>query len=69
VVVIQMLRVKRRTRVDVAVDGDLRRRFFPFGAYTGRVTVMQTDVNGDGMLDVVAQATVNGKKRTRTFLT
>jgi hypothetical protein len=55
--------------VDVVVDGALRRSFFPFGAFTGRVQVERTDVNGDGLLDVVAQATVNGKKRTRTFLT
>jgi hypothetical protein len=55
--------------VDVVVDGALRRRFFPFGAFTGRVQVQQTDANGDGVLDVVAQATVNGRTRTRTFLT
>jgi hypothetical protein len=55
--------------VDVVVEGTLRRRFFPFGAFTGRVHVLQTDVNGDGTLDVVAQATINGKKRTRIFTT
>ena len=51
------------------VDGLLRRRFFPFGTFTGRVQVLPMDVNGDGLLDVIAQATINGKKRTRTFLT
>jgi predicted outer membrane repeat protein len=69
VVEIQMKRVGRRTRVDVVVDKALRRRFFPFGAFTGRVQVLQMDINGDGLLDVVARATLNGKKRTRTFLT
>ena len=64
-----MKRVKLRTRVDVLVDGTLKRRFFPFGAFTGRVQVLQMDVNGDGLLDVVAHATINGKKRSRTFLT
>jgi parallel beta-helix repeat protein len=68
-VAVQMKRVGRRTRVDVLVDGALRRRFFPFGTFTGRVQVLQMDVNGDGMLDVVAHATINGKKRTRTFTT
>ena len=51
------------------MDGSLRRRFFPFGAFRGRVQVQRLDVNGDGLLDVVAHATINGKKRTRTFLT
>jgi hypothetical protein len=69
VVEIQVTRVKRRTRVDVLVDGELRRRFFPFGAFTGRVQVQRVDVNGDGLLDVIASATINGKKRTRTFTT
>jgi hypothetical protein len=68
-VAVTMKRVGRRTRVDVMVDGALRRRFFPFGAFTGRVQLSQVDVNGDGMLDVVARATINGKKRTRTFTT
>jgi hypothetical protein len=69
VVEIQVTRVKRRTRVDVVVDGVLRRRFFPFGSFTGRVQVQQADVNGDGLPDVIALATLNGKKRTRTFIT
>jgi hypothetical protein len=69
VVEVQVKRVGRRTRVDVVVDKVLRRRFFPFGPFTGRVQVVQADVNGDGLLDVIAQATINGKKRTRTFLT
>jgi hypothetical protein len=69
VVEIQATRVKRRTRVDVEVDGELRRRFFPFGTFTGRVQVQRVDVNGDGLLDVIAKATLHGKKRTRTFLT
>jgi hypothetical protein len=69
VVEIQMKRVGRRTRVDVVVDKTLRRRFFPFAAFTGHVQVLATDANGDGLLDVLARATLNGKKRTRTFLT
>jgi hypothetical protein len=69
VVEIQVTRVKRRTRVDVVVDGALKRSFFPFGSFTGRVRVQKVDVNGDGLLDVIARATVNGKKRTRTFTT
>jgi hypothetical protein len=55
--------------VDVLVDKALRRRFFPFGAFTGRVQVQRLEVNGDGLLDVIARATIHGKKRTRTFLT
>jgi hypothetical protein len=51
------------------VDRALRRRFFPFGAFTGRVQIAQMDLNGDGLLDVIARAIVNGKKRMRTFLT
>ena len=39
------------------------------GAFTGPVEVQPLDVNGDGLLDVVARATINGKKRTRTFTT
>jgi hypothetical protein len=69
VVEILLKRVKGRTRVGVVVDGVHRHRFFPFGAFTGRVQVQKVDVNGDGLLDVIARATVNGKKRTRTFLT
>jgi predicted outer membrane repeat protein len=69
VVEIQVTRVKLRTRVDVVVDGALRRRFFPFGAFTGRVQVQRMDVNGDGLLDVVARATISGKRRMRTFVT
>jgi hypothetical protein len=62
-------RVGRRKRVDVVVDKILRRRFFPFGAFTGPVQIQRADVNGDGLLDVLAHATLNGKKRTRTFIT
>src|SRR5262249_28064629 len=69
VVEVQVTRVKRRTRVDMVVDGSLKRSFFPFGAFKGRVQVLQMDVNGDGLLDVIAKATLNGKKRTHTFLT
>jgi hypothetical protein len=69
VVFIAVRRVRHRTQVDVFVDGALRHRFFPFGSFTGRVQVEQADVNGDGLLDVIARATVNGKHRTRTFLT
>jgi hypothetical protein len=69
VVEVQVTRVKRRTRVDVVVDGELRRRSFPFGSFTGRVQVLQLDVNGDGLPDVIASAIINGKKRTRTFTT
>jgi hypothetical protein len=54
VVDVQVKRVGRRTRVDVVVGGALRRSFFPFGAFTGRVQVVPMDVNGDGLLDVVA---------------
>jgi hypothetical protein len=68
VVEIQVTRVKRRTRVDVLVGGALR-RFFPFGAFTGRVQILLADVNGDGLPDVIAWATIHGKRRTRTFLT
>jgi hypothetical protein len=69
VVFIEVSRVRHRTRVDVFVDGVLRQSFFPFGSFTGRVQVEQADVNGDGVLDVIARATVNGRHRTRTFLT
>jgi hypothetical protein len=69
VVFLEVRRVRHRTRVDVFVDGALRQTFFPFGSFTGGVRVTQADVNGDGVLDVIAQATVNGKHRTRTFLT
>jgi hypothetical protein len=31
--------------------------------------VLKADVNGDGLLDVIASATIKGKKRTRTFVT
>jgi hypothetical protein len=55
--------------VDVFVHGFLRHSFFPFGSFTGGVRVEQADVNGDGLLDVIARATVNGRHRTRTFLT
>jgi parallel beta-helix repeat protein len=69
VVEIQVKRVKLRTRVDVLVNGALRQRFFPFGAFTGHVQIQQLDLNGDGLLDVIARAILNGKKRTRTFIT
>jgi hypothetical protein len=68
-VFIAVRRVGHRTRVDVFVDGALRQSFFPFGSFTGRVQVEQADVNRDGVLDVIARATVNGRHRTRTFLT
>ena len=32
-------------------------------------TPRAVDVNGDGLLDVRARAFINGKRRTRTFLT
>ncbi len=67
-VTLRVQRLGMRTRVDVFVDGALRRSFFPFGDFTGRVQVMQRDVNGDGRLDVMARAVVNGKTQTRTFL-
>jgi hypothetical protein len=69
VIEIVVTRVKRRTLAEVRVDGVPKRRFFPFGGFTGPVQVLQADVNGDGLLDVVARATINGKKRTRTFVT
>jgi hypothetical protein len=33
------------------------------------VQFLKTDANRDGLLDVVAGATVSGKRRTRTFIT
>jgi hypothetical protein len=69
VVEILVNRVKQETRVDVVVDGALRRRFIPFKAFKGRVQVQRVDANGDGLLDVVARADINGRMQTRTFLT
>lgn len=69
VVEIKVKRVGGRTQVDVLVNGVRRRRFFPFGAFKGRVQVQRVDVNGDRLLDLIARATINGKNRTRTFVT
>jgi hypothetical protein len=69
VVEILVTRVRRRTLVEVRVDGAVKRRFFPFGTFTGRVQVLRADVNHDGLLDVVASAIVNGRRQTRTFVT
>src|SRR5262245_45048442 len=67
VVAIQLTRVKRRTRVDVVADGDLKRRYFPFGAFKGRVKVARVDVNGDGALDLVVRALINGKRKKKVY--
>src|SRR5262249_13341760 len=67
VVAIQLTRVQRRTRVDVVVDGDLKRRFFPFGAFPGRVKVTQADVTADGALDLVVRALINGKRKKKVY--
>ena len=52
-----------------AATGALRAMFTPFAGFTGQLAVQLVDVNGDGLLDVIARATINGKKRTRTFIT
>jgi CSLREA domain-containing protein len=70
VVTIQVKKTKRVTQVIVLKDGAVHETLYPFGKkYTGKVKVLQGDYNGDGLLDVSASAKINGKKKTRTFLT
>src|SRR5262249_4477094 len=66
VVDIRVRRVRRRTRVDVVVDGALKRSFFPFGKFSGRVLVRQADVNRERLAAGSPRAPVAGSRRART---
>ena len=39
----------------------------PFPGFTDRLTVQRQDVNGDGSLDLIVQAVVNGRRKKKVY--
>jgi hypothetical protein len=56
-----------RVRVRDAATGAERGVLTPFPGYRGRLRVALRDRNGDGALDLVVQAVVQGKRRQRAY--
>jgi hypothetical protein len=54
-------------RVRDAVTGAVRAALTPFRGFAGRLRLKLQDVNGDGFLDLVVQATIHGKRKTKVF--
>ena len=63
------LRQKGLTQVRVldAATGVERAVLTPFLGYRGRLRLALRDLNGDGVLDLVVQAVVKGKRRQRAY--
>jgi hypothetical protein len=56
-----------RVRVKDAATGALRGVLTPFKGFGGRLRLQLQDVNGDGSLDLIVQATIHGKRRKKLF--
>jgi hypothetical protein len=56
-----------QVRVRDAVTGAVRGLLTPFRGFTGRLRLQWRDVNGDGSLELIVQATIHGKRKMRLF--
>jgi hypothetical protein len=56
-----------RVRVRDAATGALRAVLTPFKGFAGRLRLQRLDVNGDGALDLIVRALVNGKRKKRVY--
>jgi hypothetical protein len=65
----RLVKQKGRSLVKVfdAATGALRQTLKPFGSYAGKVLVALTDVNGDGVAELVVTAHVGGKLRKKVY--
>jgi hypothetical protein len=65
----RVVKVKGKSAIEVrdAATGALRQRLFPFGAFKGRVLVVLADLDGDGVADILALASVGGGLRKKAF--
>jgi hypothetical protein len=56
-----------RVRVKDAATGAVRGVLTPFRGFGGRLRLLMKDVNGDGSRDLMVQATIHGKRKTKVF--
>jgi parallel beta-helix repeat protein len=56
-----------RVRVQDAATGRVLALWTPFPGHRGKLRLQRRDVNGDGAADVVVQALINGRLRTRAY--
>src|SRR5262245_1151572 len=56
-----------RVRVRDAATGAVRAVLTPFKGYRGRLRLALRDLNGDGALDLIVQALIKGKRKTRAY--
>src|SRR5262249_17214072 len=56
-----------QARVRDAATGSERALLTPFHGFTGRLRMQLRDLNGDGSLDLIVRALVNGKRKTKAF--
>src|SRR5262249_15416318 len=56
-----------RVRVQDAATGAVRGVLTPFKGFAGRLRLGLRDVNGDGSADLLVQALIHGKRKTKVF--
>jgi hypothetical protein len=56
-----------RVRITDAATGAARGVLTPFRGFGGRLALQLLDVNGDGSLDLVVRAVVNGRRKEKAF--
>jgi hypothetical protein len=56
-----------RVRVREASTRKVRATLTPFRGFAGRLKVQWVDLNGDGLLDLIVKATVNGKRKQKVY--
>src|SRR5262249_31426690 len=56
-----------RVRVRDAASGALRAVLTPFRGFGGRLRLQLVDVTGDGSLDLIVKALINGKRRKKVY--
>jgi hypothetical protein len=56
-----------RVRVRAATTQTVRATLTPFRGFGGRLRLQLQDVNGDGVLDLIVQAVIHGKRKKKVF--
>jgi hypothetical protein len=56
-----------RVRVREATTGKMRATLTPFRGFGGRLGLQLRDVNGDGVLDLIVKAFVNGRRKQKVY--
>jgi hypothetical protein len=63
------IKVRGRPRLDLfdARTGALRGRLFPLGSFKGALLILEADVNGDGVADLIVEAIPRGRPPRTVF--